>query len=88
MNDITINEDKDDGDSDTNSKQTTETRATIKSIWSNKETRIMMIIYWMFSFTIVSTDELIPLFGLADNEGALKLIPRTIGTFMSTSGTV
>lgn len=60
--------------------------ATIRGIWASSETRICLILYWLFSFAIVSSDEMIPLFGLADNSGGLKLLPKSIGTFMSASG--
>ena len=81
------NNDKEDGEGENEEDDAaTIGDATIRGIWASSETRICLILYWLFSFAIVSSDEMIPLFGLADNAGGLKLLPKSIGTFMSASG--
>ncbi|GMI04826.1 hypothetical protein TrLO_g15104 [Triparma laevis f. longispina] len=61
---------------------------TIKSLLSKRSTRGLLIVYWLFSFVIIATDEIVPLFGLNSNAGGLHLQVKSIGTFISAAGII
>ena len=62
--------------------------ATISSLLHHPPTRATLIVYWIFSFCITVTDEIIPLFALCDNRGGLSLEVHKIGLTLSSSGIV
>lgn len=62
--------------------------ATMRSIMARPNTRKFLATYWLFSFVIISTDEMVPLFGLADNGGGLHLQLKSIGTFIAAAGVI
>jgi len=53
--------------------------ATIGSLLRHPPTLSHLKVYWIFSFCITVTDEIIPLFALCDNRGGLSLEVHKIG---------
>merc|ERR1711871_1139747 len=62
--------------------------ATISSLLMHPPTRAALVVYWIFSFCITVTDEIIPLFALCDNRGGLSLEVHKIGLTPSSSGII
>lgn len=61
--------------------------ATMASIWSRLDTRRHLIIYWLYSFVIISVDEAFPLFCIS-KEAGLGLSEASIGKILSFSGLI
>jgi MFS family permease len=61
--------------------------ATLSSLWSKRDTRNHLIIYWFFSFVTVAVDEAFPLFCISRKAG-LGLSEATIGKILSGSGLI
>jgi len=63
----------------------TEPPATIYSLWQRKATREHLLVYWAYSFLIVSLDESFPLFCLSKASG-LAIHEKNIGDIFSGTG--
>jgi hypothetical protein len=61
--------------------------ATLLSLWSKRDTRNHLIVYWFFSFVSVAVDEAFPLFCISREEG-LGLSEGSIGKVLSASGLI
>jgi MFS family permease len=62
-----------------------ETPATISSLWKRKATREHLLLYWVYSYLIVSLDESFPLFCLSKDNG-LAVREQKIGNIFSGTG--
>lgn len=60
---------------------------TMASIWSRPDTRQHLIMYWVYSFVIISVDEAFPLYCIARDAG-LGLSEAAIGKILSISGLI
>ena len=60
---------------------------TMATIWSRPDTRRHLIIYWVYSFVIISVDEAFPLFCISKQAG-LSLSEAAIGKILSISGLI
>lgn len=69
------------------SDETTTADATMASLWSRPDTRIHLIVYWIFSFVMSCIDESFPLFCLS-KQGGLGLSEASIGKILSGSGII
>lgn len=76
----------DQGDSNQND-DSVPSKATIQSLWSKKDTRDHLILYWIFSFVAIAIDEAFPLFCIS-KEGGLGLSANNIGTLLSATGLI
>ena len=65
----------------------TSDNATMSSLWSQPDTRIHLIVYWIFSFVMSCIDESFPLFCIS-KEAGLGLSEASIGKIMSGSGVI
>jgi MFS family permease len=63
------------------------TKATMASLWSKRDTRNHLILYWIFSFVAIAIDEAFPLFCIS-KEGGLGLSENTIGKLLSATGLI
>ena len=61
------------------------TEATISSLWNRTSTRQHCLVYWSYSFLIISVDESFPLFCISKDSG-LAIHERLIGRIFSGSG--
>jgi len=61
--------------------------ATISSLWSQRNVRLHMMVYWFASFIMVEVDEAFPLFCMSVASG-LGIKENAIGKIMSFSGLV
>jgi len=59
--------------------------ATIRSLWSRKITRQHLMVYWIYSFLVISVDEAFPLFCISKSSG-LAITEKTIGNILSGTG--
>ena len=64
-----------------------EATATISSLWSQRNTRNHMIIFWLSSFVSTTVDEGFPLFCIS-KAGGLGLSEKTIGKILSLCGLI
>jgi hypothetical protein len=60
---------------------------TMSTIWSRPDTRQHLILYWVYSFVIISVDEAFPLFCISKQAG-LSLSEAAIGKILSISGLI
>jgi len=68
----------------TNSQEPPED-ATVSYLWSKKDTRSHLIVFWIFSFVAIAIDEAFPLFCIS-KEGGLGLSSVEIGKLLSATG--
>jgi hypothetical protein len=61
--------------------------ATMLSLWSDRKTRNHLLVYWIYSFGVVTVDEAFPLICLS-REAGLGLSEVTIGKILSGSGLI
>ena len=66
---------------------TPEATATISSLWSQRNTRNHMIVFWLSSFVSTTVDEGFPLFCIS-KAGGLGLSEKTIGKILSLCGLI
>uniref|UniRef100_A0A7S2Y995 Major facilitator superfamily (MFS) profile domain-containing protein n=1 Tax=Entomoneis paludosa TaxID=265537 RepID=A0A7S2Y995_9STRA len=59
--------------------------ATIRSLWSRPSTRQHMLIYWLYSFLVISVDEVFPLFCISKESG-LGIQEQRIGNLLTATG--
>ena len=59
--------------------------ATLSSLWSQKNTRNYLTVYWLYSFLVVAVDEAFPLYCIS-REAGLGLSEGTIGKILSGAG--
>lgn len=59
----------------------------MSTIWSRPDTRQHLILYWVYSFVIISVDEAFPLFCISKQAG-LSLSEAAIGKILSISGLI
>ena len=59
--------------------------ATLPYLWSKKDTRNHLIVFWMVSFVFTAIDEAFPLFCIS-KEGGLGLSESKIGKLLSATG--
>jgi hypothetical protein len=64
-----------------------EATATISSLWSQRNTRNHMIVFWLSSFVSTTVDEGFPLFCIS-KAGGLGLTEKTIGKILSLCGLI
>ena len=64
-----------------------EATATISSLWSQRNTRNHMIVFWLSSFVSTTIDEGFPLFCIS-KAGGLGLSEKTIGKILSLCGLI
>jgi Major Facilitator Superfamily len=64
-----------------------EATATISSLWSQRNTRNHMIVFWLSSFVSTTVDEGFPLFCIS-KAGGLGLSEKTIGKILSLCGLI
>lgn len=69
------------------SASSTEATATMASLWSRPDTRIHLIVYWVFSFVMSCIDESFPLFCIS-KEAGLGISEASIGKILSGSGII
>ena len=69
------------------SNSSTEASATMASLWSRPDTRIHLIVYWVFSFVMSCIDESFPLFCIS-KEAGLGIAEKSIGKILSGSGMI
>jgi MFS family permease len=62
-------------------------KATLLSLWSKKDTRDHLILYWIFSFVAIAIDEAFPLFCIS-KKGGLGLAANDIGKLLSATGLI
>ncbi|KAL3940100.1 MAG: hypothetical protein SGBAC_005284 [Bacillariaceae sp.] len=62
-----------------------EEKATIRSLWSRIPTRQHLIVYWMYSFSVVCVDETFPLYCISKGSG-LAIQEKNIGDILSATG--
>jgi MFS family permease len=62
-----------------------EEAATILSLWSQKPTRQHLIFYWMYSFLVISIDEIFPLYCISKTSG-LGIQEKVIGNILTGTG--
>jgi len=67
------------------SNEEEEIPATIKSLWQRKNTRQHLLVYYFYSFLIVTVDESFPLYCLSKASG-LDIQEKDIGNILSGSG--
>ena len=66
---------------------TPEPPATMSSLWSKRNTRNHMIVFWMASFVSTTVDEGFPLFCMS-KAGGLSLSEKSIGKILSMCGLI
>ena len=59
--------------------------ASIRSLWRRKSTRKHLLVYWFYSFLVVSIDESFPLFCMSASSG-LDITEKAIGKIFCGSG--
>ena len=59
--------------------------ATIHSLWKRKATRQHLLVYWVFSFIVITVDETFPLFCMSKASG-LAIQEKMIGKILSGTG--
>lgn len=74
-------------DNSNQNDESTPSKATMSSLWSKKDTRNHLILYWIFSFVAIAIDEAFPLFCIS-KEGGLGLSENTIGKLLSATGLI
>ena len=84
---LTILSHKKDSSNDENEQQyhNTTPQATICNLWSRKTTRQHLVLYWFFSFVVISIDEIFPLFCISKDSG-LGVQESQIGNILTGTG--
>ena len=59
--------------------------ATIYSLWQQQSTRQHLLVYWVYSFLVISVDEAFPLFCISKESG-LAIEEKMIGNLLSGTG--
>jgi len=59
--------------------------ATIRSLWSRPSTRQHLLAYWVYSFLVITIDEVFPLYCISKDSG-LGIQEHRIGNLLSTTG--
>jgi MFS family permease len=62
-------------------------KATLSSLWSKRDTRNHLLLYWIFSFVAIAIDEAFPLFCISKT-GGLGISARAIGKLLSATGLI
>jgi len=62
-----------------------EERATLFSLWKRKAIRQHLLVYWIFSFLVITLDEVFPLYCISKTSG-LGITERIIGNILSGTG--
>ncbi|CAJ1949636.1 unnamed protein product [Cylindrotheca closterium] len=70
---------------ETTSAREDEEPATIRSLWNRIPTRRHLLVYWMYSFLVISVDETFPLYCISKESG-LAVQEKNIGDILSSTG--
>jgi hypothetical protein len=62
-------------------------KATLSSLWSQRDTRNHLVLYWIYSFVAIAIDEAFPLFCISKT-GGLGISARDIGKLLSATGLI
>ena len=76
-NQISVEESVNTSEQDGQATEKEEQSATISSLWQQQSTRDHLLVYWVYSFLVISVDEAFPLFCISKDSG-LKIEERMI----------